>query len=1076
MNNDTGRREVVQDPLQKSGRELLPERQLSLTGVRDPARPNLSGIGAHTANIQESLGRLQEIASATMMEAKDDAVLNGKMMYMQGVSEEAMLATGNRFTEKGYRTLEARDKVQSWYSQSLINMQEHSSTDPVQYQEMLKSQRASMLDGITDPDAKKIAIASFEDTMQKLVHTQSVKQNEYNRDRRKASFMQTLLSTGTVSDSASYRPAGSDLAVSDRIVAPVMQPSTRDRDIAIRTMLGEAGAEGAEGMAAVAHVLRNRALDGRWPTSIAGVALQPNAFSAWNLGAGGNDAVDTKEGKLYDKAGEIFDTVMAGRHVDPTGGATHYFSPAGMDLLIKQGHQSNKLPTWYEEEKQRSGGEIRIGGHVFIGKTNGDRSGERRPEPYESAENVQQFADVLGLDIGSDNADRIGQAFDLFTIKTGDFDNVAAVDEGVADTPMIAQGGTTELNELLAGYQGLSNEDKLDVFVQAAISQFAADNGDWFTDAGGYGILNALGAGPSEIAKINAAQTKWNNDRLNKFDADRELWKADILKRAEEGDDLTVLMADIDKRVASDELSDAAAQSLAASAASTIRSREKKDNSVFNNTAFLGEVGMLYQQIKSGALTDFTKTAAKGQALAEKYGATERDVQKLVTDIFQLDQSYQDSLRSGAKSAAEKAQRNASIAADVDKAISSGVGLNRVTGTIETKNASGQTERISAKEYGVQVVKDRWTEFYTKQIAEQNMSQEEASAGILRDTYRELSKHNVVDTQMQDQIRGALLGDIQDKTGKLDPAAVSAYSALQVLKTTPDIPRSYIKSLIGDDYVEHFFETAYMLDSGNMSAEQALVRAHSLMNQPFDTPEQKISKMVENRDLINTSVTEAMADMAEPGYLERTLPSVATYLLQRPDGASEAFSDPVNHARAGAYLKERADLYATAHPGTPAKVAIERAKTDLMRNGAFVQGSLILTDGVPLERRMGVDGYGEFGPDKAVQWFLQTYGNDTQMFGTFWSEDMLGGSSRIYTDYDPVMNTFTFDIDHPDYPGQPLGRPQVVDAAEIGKAYVEHMNKPSAWDTLINSAVSGTATGLSVLGSGFERMAEGDQR
>lgn len=148
------------------------------------------------------------------------------------------------------------------------------------------------------------------------------------------------------------------------------------RDIAIRTILGEAMGEGTMGQAAVAHVLRNRAADPRWPSTIGDVALQPKQFSAWNAGAGGNDLVREygPESDPYQKAGMVYDAVMAGKIPDPTGGATHYYSPAGMQALVNDGSQSNILPNWLQQENaRRASAPVTIGGHVFTGQAGGER-------------------------------------------------------------------------------------------------------------------------------------------------------------------------------------------------------------------------------------------------------------------------------------------------------------------------------------------------------------------------------------------------------------------------------------------------------------------------------------------------------------------------------------------------------------------------------------------------------------------------------------------------------------------------------------------------------------------------------
>lgn len=144
----------------------------------------------------------------------------------------------------------------------------------------------------------------------------------------------------------------------------------RDRDILIRTILGEAAGEDAYGQAAVGHVILNRTRDPRWGGSISDVALAPKQFSAWNKGAGGNNPEKwDPNSEAYKRTSRVVDALLAGQVEDMTGGATHYYSPAGMDLLVNQGHQSNTIPKWLQEENDRRGGQTyQHGGHIFTGK------------------------------------------------------------------------------------------------------------------------------------------------------------------------------------------------------------------------------------------------------------------------------------------------------------------------------------------------------------------------------------------------------------------------------------------------------------------------------------------------------------------------------------------------------------------------------------------------------------------------------------------------------------------------------------------------------------------------------------
>ena len=164
--------------------------------------------------------------------------------------------------------------------------------------------------------------------------------------------------------------------------------TARDRDIAIRTVIGEAANEGQAGWGAVASVLQNRASDSRWPSTVADVALQNQQFSAWNSGAGGNHLTNKYNpgDDLYERVGQTVDSVFSGQTQDSTGGATHYYSPRGMEMLVNEGSQSNVLPRWLQEENDRRGGQTtNIGGHIFTGQTLGYTPEQRARQEAEGA-------------------------------------------------------------------------------------------------------------------------------------------------------------------------------------------------------------------------------------------------------------------------------------------------------------------------------------------------------------------------------------------------------------------------------------------------------------------------------------------------------------------------------------------------------------------------------------------------------------------------------------------------------------------------------------------------------------------
>lgn len=103
--------------------------------------------------------------------------------------------------------------------------------------------------------------------------------------------------------------------------------SNFDREIAIRTIWGEARSEGEAGMRAVAHVLLNRFNSGRWGKSWAEVCLWPVQFSCWNTTDPNREKIAAlaDSDPLLDQIADWLEDAQTGTP-DPTNGSTHYYA------------------------------------------------------------------------------------------------------------------------------------------------------------------------------------------------------------------------------------------------------------------------------------------------------------------------------------------------------------------------------------------------------------------------------------------------------------------------------------------------------------------------------------------------------------------------------------------------------------------------------------------------------------------------------------------------------------------------------------------------------------------------------
>jgi hypothetical protein len=122
-----------------------------------------------------------------------------------------------------------------------------------------------------------------------------------------------------------------------------------EEDLRVRTAYGEAGGEGAIGQQAVNSVLSNRVAQSGRPLS--DVIFAPGQFEPWN-----NPTTRAKLEALDPNSRE-YQTILANLRAgkdDPTGGATHFYSPRAQAQL------GRPAPTWGNAEPSAV-----IGGHNF---------------------------------------------------------------------------------------------------------------------------------------------------------------------------------------------------------------------------------------------------------------------------------------------------------------------------------------------------------------------------------------------------------------------------------------------------------------------------------------------------------------------------------------------------------------------------------------------------------------------------------------------------------------------------------------------------------------------------------------
>lgn len=134
--------------------------------------------------------------------------------------------------------------------------------------------------------------------------------------------------------------------------APARDIAPVDRDCLIAAMFYEAGGEGADGLAAVGHVVLNR-LDDRPPgTTICDVIYEPRQFG-WTRKVR-RDAISATIGtsQRWQNAAIMAEAVLSDRVKDPTQSAHSFYSVL----------QYRKKPRWAKNLQVT----VKIGNHVFM--------------------------------------------------------------------------------------------------------------------------------------------------------------------------------------------------------------------------------------------------------------------------------------------------------------------------------------------------------------------------------------------------------------------------------------------------------------------------------------------------------------------------------------------------------------------------------------------------------------------------------------------------------------------------------------------------------------------------------------
>lgn len=353
---ELGRRDEVVDPLALNPREKGPDRSLPTYGVRNPGQSAGNAASKMALGSLNVLDGIQAAVGRVFDTVAEEGRVQGKLAQMQGQTLESL--GDDKFQKQGWQSMNTVSKAQEWFVNELefLNNGGGDQLDPEAYRKHVTESRKGILAGLPkdDPYAAKLVAGAFEDYGPRLVGAHVEKNNEYNTNRGIAELTNTLITGAPTNSDASIGTPLRGIRITQAPVRPAVKFNDYDTDIAVRTMLGEAGGEGPEGMQLVAQTMINRVQSGRFPNNVSSVALQDKQFSTWNKeGQGGNNPWKfDKNSQAYKDAAEIFKATAMGHTVDQTGGATHFYA-----------HGAMQKPDWWDSES--NGTDLVVGGHTF---------------------------------------------------------------------------------------------------------------------------------------------------------------------------------------------------------------------------------------------------------------------------------------------------------------------------------------------------------------------------------------------------------------------------------------------------------------------------------------------------------------------------------------------------------------------------------------------------------------------------------------------------------------------------------------------------------------------------------------
>jgi spore germination cell wall hydrolase CwlJ-like protein len=951
-------RKEVGDPLAPNPLGNPSVRQLGQMGINNPRQSGGTDWIDGQMEIQNAIGRLSQAVGKAADAKNDDDITEGRLQYLRGVKQDEIYRTGNKYNQQGWQSLNSASQANDFVLTEQQRLQDGDyRLDPDEYNAQLMQRRSDRLSELPDdPAVRKLFVQQFDATSGPLIEAQVEAHNKWNKDRTGTEFHNLLFSTPKTDPNAHRVMPGSDLRVSPGIVSKPIKVSAYDRDVGIRTLLGEAGMEGDNGMAAVAHTLKNRAHSSyRGKNSIAGVALDEAQFSTWNKGPGGNGPERySATSNAYKRAGQVFDSVMAGRVQDMTGGHLNYFSPLGMDKLVAEGSQSNRTPQGYK------GVGLKLGGHVFWG------------DKVASANTT-----MTGVSSGAIGGE------DVIVPPGSNPEDVRAelgIGAGPEAPPMSAS------LDILLNSTVLPDEDKAVIAANGMIDDLSRGDDTSFTELGGIGTLQQLGLDPQNIQKVEEAYNKFKSKSADEFNIAHETKLDGIMQRVKRGE-ITPQEAGEELKPMIDGATMTNDQARSLQHAYFNAAREGDDKFIENPDL---QVALANIQIALGqddALTGGTTlpdAIAAAQALGKQYGIPADKMATTVGQLVEIAKSKKQKAQADMLKNAEIYRKNQSQSRAANTAIANGYGIAELSGTIAVDVGGVQTD-IPLKQYAIDQIKQSVINEAKRKVGRgggtDEMSMADASVWADREIHRRLKKQAVVDEQQKTMVTAALGGAVVGAGGKITEDAKIAAEWFVTMAKDSSVGLEYASQYLGNGDARALALEVNANMQGGLSLEDQIFSANARLTKEYKADDNE--KFI-TRKRVEEKVAETVATITDTssvqwqGWIANTT-GIGKLDAVNPDLIS------ANSAAIAQRLETHARTMKRNHPQISEQAAIDGAMADTSNEGILLGGQIYFGDtkrGTRLDQVMQTPG-DKMGPQKALSHYVEKYYSG--MLGT--SED-----------------------------------------------------------------------------------------